>query len=300
MMKNKIVFTCILVVGMLPCLQAQENVSWLLAPQFEDADFFSHGLARVKVEGKWGYIDKEGAITLKPQFLEAGNFQVNGYINPLAYVQKGKRGWIGRIHTNGYPAVKTYLPNNIRNILLCAFFDINRGNSYPVCIYPLDGVIFYHQETSGWGILRPTHEKQIQLLENTEEYTILRPSLDPLPEDFDHNPSTLDIMALSGLNTKKNSELLPFEELSLTHCKPDKITEDELLPFMGLNGKFGYMNTEKQIIIEAQFEEVQPFFEGIALVKLEEKYGYLKQPNLENTIKQPSTPLPSPSSVKSE
>ena len=36
--------------------------------QFSDAGHFSEGLAPVAVDGKWGYIDKTGALTIKPRF----------------------------------------------------------------------------------------------------------------------------------------------------------------------------------------------------------------------------------------
>jgi hypothetical protein len=46
---------------------------------FED---FSEGLANVRVNGLWGYIDKSGAFSIKPQFDSARRFS-----NGLALVQ---------------------------------------------------------------------------------------------------------------------------------------------------------------------------------------------------------------------
>ena len=45
-----------------------------IAPQFEEADSFSEGLARVKTGDKWGYIDKEGKLVIQPQLDEAEKF----------------------------------------------------------------------------------------------------------------------------------------------------------------------------------------------------------------------------------
>ena len=50
------------------------------------AGYFSEGLARIKVEGKWGYIGKTGKMVIEPVFKKAGDFR------------------------NGLPPVKIHLP----------------------------------------------------------------------------------------------------------------------------------------------------------------------------------------------
>ena len=45
-----------------------------IPPQFEEADSFSEGLARVKSGNKWGYIDKTGKLVIQPQLDEANSF----------------------------------------------------------------------------------------------------------------------------------------------------------------------------------------------------------------------------------
>jgi uncharacterized lipoprotein YddW (UPF0748 family) len=56
----------------------------VIAPQFEEADFFSEGLARVKTGEKWGYIDDKGNFIIQPQIDEANSFSegVALVINP--------------------------------------------------------------------------------------------------------------------------------------------------------------------------------------------------------------------------
>ena len=41
---------------------------------FEDALPFSEGLAAVKINGAWGYVDSEGEFVVQPQYSEAGSF----------------------------------------------------------------------------------------------------------------------------------------------------------------------------------------------------------------------------------
>ena len=43
--------------------------------QFEGVRPHSEGLAAVKVDGKWGYIDTKGTMVIKPQFLRVYKFE---------------------------------------------------------------------------------------------------------------------------------------------------------------------------------------------------------------------------------
>jgi hypothetical protein len=53
--------------------------AWAILPRFDDAkDFAANGLARVKVNGKWGYIDEKGEAVILPRFDEAEGFAANG------------------------------------------------------------------------------------------------------------------------------------------------------------------------------------------------------------------------------
>jgi len=57
------------------------------APRFEDADDFSEGLAAVKLEGRWGFVDKTGELVVPPGF---------DYVNPFSAGLAAVRGADGR------------------------------------------------------------------------------------------------------------------------------------------------------------------------------------------------------------
>ena len=63
----------------------------MIAPQFEEVlGGFSEGLAAVKAEGRWGYIDPGGRMVVAPYFDEASSFFCG-----LALVKIGpQRGYI--------------------------------------------------------------------------------------------------------------------------------------------------------------------------------------------------------------
>ena len=45
-----------------------------IKPQFDRAENFADGLARIRIGSKWGYIDKIGNQIIPPQFDRAANF----------------------------------------------------------------------------------------------------------------------------------------------------------------------------------------------------------------------------------
>jgi hypothetical protein len=77
----------------------------IIQPQFDEAEPFSEGLARVRVGGsrgtllgapfvdggRWGFINEEGVMVIKPRFYSAENF-----VNGRAYVSIGELRVIGR------------------------------------------------------------------------------------------------------------------------------------------------------------------------------------------------------------
>lgn len=46
--------------------------AWVIAPQFEDAFAFINGMAAAKSDGLWGFIGRNGKYVVKPQFQHAG------------------------------------------------------------------------------------------------------------------------------------------------------------------------------------------------------------------------------------
>jgi len=75
-----------------------KNGKTAINPLFEDAKDFQEGLARVQLGSKWGYIDKNGKMAIKPQFDWAGEFKEG-----LALIRLGSKwGYIGK---NGETAI---------------------------------------------------------------------------------------------------------------------------------------------------------------------------------------------------
>ena len=55
-----------------------KNGEIIITPQFEDARSFANGLAAVMVNSQWGFIDLQGEIVIDPQFEDAREFNSDG------------------------------------------------------------------------------------------------------------------------------------------------------------------------------------------------------------------------------
>ncbi|EAL1455719.1 WG repeat-containing protein, partial [Campylobacter coli] len=49
-----------------------KNGEFAIKPKFDDIWDFSEGLAKVKLNGKYGFIDKNGDFVIKPKFDDIG------------------------------------------------------------------------------------------------------------------------------------------------------------------------------------------------------------------------------------
>ncbi len=59
---------------------------------FEKAEDFHEHFAQVRIDGKWGFINRKGEMAIKPQFYEAGPFSSG--LSEVALSPKGKHGFI--------------------------------------------------------------------------------------------------------------------------------------------------------------------------------------------------------------
>jgi hypothetical protein len=58
----------------------------VIQPQFENADEFSGGLAAVKVNSQWGYVNKAGHVVIEPKL-----DRVYSFSSGLALVRAGNQ-----------------------------------------------------------------------------------------------------------------------------------------------------------------------------------------------------------------
>lgn len=247
----------------------------VIAPQYKGAQpFAKNGLAGVMVDGKWGYINETNEMVIEPQYDDVSVFFESGYagvsidgkfalINSTGQIiRKTEYEYAGVSSTYTVEDTKFGEPSNCNGLVQKS-------------IYEDFGLLrFYDQNTNQCGLM------------NTLGEVILAPDYTNifLPCEFigegpgwgDHGTGFIMVEKeeyMYGLVSQTGEIIMePFESYGIP------FGEKELAVVM-IDGKFGYINTDGEIVIEPKYEHAGLFAaNGLAYVCENSdggKYGYI-------------------------
>lgn len=295
----------------LPVLRAQDGVEWAIRPQFEEALYFGEwghkDSAKVKQNGEWHYINKNGDILGK----FTGDEKVIFYIS----VSVSSEG-LTSIEQNGKYG---YEDEAGRTIIRCQF-DEARYFYEGLAVVKLYGKYGYIDKT---GNLVTSYEfadansfkDGLAVVKQNEMYFCIdKTGKKAFPHNFeDANSSFAEGLLIAKQNgkwgcvDKMGKIAIPFEyELRYSSFSDGLLiakrngkwgcvdkTGKTVIPFkyeeisysfgenlLGVkqNGKWGFVDKTGNLLIKPHFEQVQGFYEGLAAVKYNGKWGYIKKP----------------------
>ena len=172
--------------------------------KFEDVDnFFCAGLAAFQTGDKWGYIDKEGNEVIKARFDTAGSFCLKG---------------LARVRTAD------------------------------------EGIFFNNQDK--WGYI------------NTKGEWVISPRFDFLASGFSLGEEELIPGRIGEKWLYVNDRGETVIELMFDNVEfAGRFYEPESPALIQIKGKWGYVNRQGKLIITPRFDEAEPFVNGKARVK---------------------------------
>ena len=257
------------------CIFAQDNYEVVINYQFDDAkDFAPNGLASVKKDGKWGYIDQTGKMVIDYKFDDASNFASNG----LAAVKKGDV-W-GYIDQTGnliidYQFIDAldFTPNglaNVRNVL---------KNGYQDGYIDLAGkvVIDYQFDTGGSfapnGLACVSKMKKYGCIDQLGKMVIDYQFGYP----FSFSPNGLAAVVKGNIYSDKFGYINQYGELVIDFLYDwAKNFAPNGLACAQKNGKWGYIDQVGKVVIDFQFDDCGIFtLNNMASVKKDGKWGYI-------------------------
>jgi plastocyanin len=233
----------------------------VIAPQFDDAQWFAEGLAPVKVGSRWGFIDEQGKIVINPLYDEASPLY-----DGLAAVKTGER-W-GFIDRSG------------REVIPPQF----------------DGVSIFQKGLAGvrvgerWGYI----DKKGKFVINPQfdfAFPFSRAGLALVTVGDDYgfvdrkgafavNPRfTLAHEFREGLAAVRDEERWGFIDTEGRMVIPPQF--DGAGHFLGgyapvkSGGRWGYIDRSGKYVINPRFENVGPFADGIAAAFLDGRCGFI-------------------------
>ena len=214
----------------------------IISPQFEDAYYFSEGLAAVKFRDKLGFIDKTGRFVIEPQF---GFFPYPYFSDGLAAVNVAV--------SMGFEA-SIGLENAI------GFID-RRGK---FVIRPQFQFVFPFSE--GLAAVRFYRDGKFGFVDKVGQIVIY-PKFD-FAYRFSEGLAPIRIGDKWGFVDKSGS-------YSFSPLFDDVGIFSEGLAKIGINGKKGYIDRTEKIIISPQFDDAMDFSQGLAAVKCGGKWGFI-------------------------
>ena len=274
--------------GFFPVL---ENEKWgfinssgrkVIECQFDDADYFLEGLARVTVNGKSGFIDRSGKLVIKPKFDGAG-----GFSEGLCQAKKGER--YGFIDRNGKWVIKA------KYARVQPFHD-----SLAAVILPGKEKIGYI-DREGNMIIPPKFVK-VKNLTNEFHYGLVvqYTSWDgekgeggyynrqgelrfSFPEMRDFSEGFAVVKTESGkyglINVKGQVVLESnYDRIGHAHGIGSRFSEG-LIPFRQ-GGQWGFMDHAGKAVVPAVYQTVWGFSEGFSPVKVGPRLAYINPKNV--------------------
>ncbi|WP_127530227.1 WG repeat-containing protein [Paenibacillus kobensis] len=265
-----------LVCSAVPAAYASESLAYGIEPQYESAGVFFEGLAAVQKGGKWGYIDKTGAVVVPFQYdaaqqLSGGLAVVGlltdgemkfGYINgqgkevtPIVYDSTGygNNGYAhvimkGKKSGSVYDSDAAYGLVGLQGEIIPPVYESVSDVSDGMIVVKQDGKFGYF-DTSGKAV-------------TPFIYTDANP--------FSNGLGRVYQKAKSGFVDRTGKAVIPLDSRSYGDFH-------EGLAAVLVDGKYGYIDTFGQMIVKPKYEEAWYFNNGLAPVKLNGKYGYIDQ-----------------------
>lgn len=254
----------------------------VIPAKFADALPFAEGLAAVKQDGKWGFIDARGFVAIEPAFEE-----VTGFSEKVAAARVGPK-W-GYINPQG-------------EFQLAADLDFASRYSHGFSTFGVltGGVMHYGVFNNRWALV--TLPKWGEKLDFSEGPAVVRtangkpympvaappPPKGPfkfgyinlngdylIPAKFDGGLAFRDGLAAVEAGGKWGYVDFDGKMVIAPQFGAGGYFSEGLAAEAGTDGKFGYIDKEGHFAIPATFDEARDFSEGLAAVKLADKWGYI-------------------------
>ena len=238
------------------------NGDWIIDNEYEEAYYFSEGVAAVKHFGNWGYIDRTGEWVIQPAFRDAKPFKEG-----LACVMKYNK-W-------GYIDKKGDWHFEPKLSVVSSFSDgkaIIRNN---------EGYVFINRE--GDRILKHSFERALPFAEglafvvyNGYKGYIERNGNWLIKHNYEEAYSFSEGLALV-MKENKYGFINQKGELVINAEFDDANYFKEGLAAVEMNDSWGYINQAGDFVIETRFEAAFPFSNSFAVVKSGGKFGLINK-----------------------
>ncbi len=239
---------------------------YVIEPQFDDAYGFSdNGLASVEVNGKYGYINKTGKFVIEPQFDIANSFSDNGLA--MVYVND-KWGYIdstGIIIEPQFDFAWDFSDNGLAMVMVNGKYGYIDSTGRCVIEPQFESAGSFSDN----GLAVVYVNDKWGYIDSTGKY-VIEPQFD---DAWDFSDNGLAMVKVNGkygyIDSTGKSVIEPLFESAGSFS-------DNGLAMVKVNGKYGYIDSTGKCVIEPQFDGADGFSDnGLAAVETNDKWGYI-------------------------
>jgi hypothetical protein len=249
--------------------------SWLVEPKFDQAGSLNDGLARVRLNGKVGYIDRTGSFAIEPVFDRGGSFTPS-----LGRTWAGRDGIFGVIDKTGawvfqtnYQQVQSAVAFSANNVTTPFGWDFKQSEKWG--LLDLDGHIVLDADFD--QPIRYCADGRLEAYKNKESF-YFRAGGDPLqPPDGrlvdaacygGVPPFTLKIGDKFGLVDASSNPLTPVQFDAVTFAGPG-------VKNVKANGKWGRIGSDGRWLLEPKYDYLSSGTD-IFVASIDGKRGFMQ------------------------
>ncbi len=242
---------------------------YIINPQFDDAEYFSDGLAKVVVKGQIGYIDKEGNFVIPAKY-KAGTDFVDGLAfvvaageAPVCVNKKGETVFTlqnaNRVWAFSEGLAKVELEEN-------GFGFVNKKGEF--VINPQFKLASDFRE--GMAIVLQNDGDKFGYIDKSGKI-VINPQFD-FAAWFSEGLAAFENNDKIGFIDKKGKYVInpQFDRIGLSF-------HEGLCMFKNKGGDWGYIDKKGKIVINQQFEDAGNFHSGLAMVAINDRLGYISK-----------------------
>jgi len=233
---------------------------WVIDATYEEAFYFSEGLAAVRYVGNWGYINRYGQWVIRPEYADA-----KPYSEGFACVMKnGKWGFIdkkGNFQIEPKLAVVSSFTDGMALINADGGYTFINKNSERVLNNTFDKALPFAE-----GLAFVVFNQSKGYIERNGNWLIRH--------NYDEAYSFSEGLALVksgdryGFIDQKGQFVIPAIYQDANYFRDG-------LAAVKRSDSWGYINIQNNYVIESRFDAAYPFSNGHAVVKLSGKYGLI-------------------------
>lgn len=252
-------------------ISAIENEYYTIS-EYEEVGIFSDGMCPIKIGTNWGYVNEKGEQVIDRIFADAGYFFIETYAPVVT--KEGEAYFIDKSGTNRH---------DVSSAVAHAKFGMMNEGMYTV----YDGTAWHYYDMSenmifgGYdeasalvnGVAAVAKDGKWSIVDNKGEAVIDKAYEDVVSDEKNvvYRNERLFVSDGTGYDMIDSSgNVISKQKYEAAH-----LFTDTTYAAVKVDGKWGFIDKEGNMVIEAEYEDARSFMNGKAAVKVNGKWGFI-------------------------